>query len=654
MLSLFGWMSGKEPDVGISKRAQALIDAGLLHAPDGTLKSSSPFAGTPPRAQPQEHDASVSSNLAAHDRQEITDRLTEQLNSRQKFVAGVPPYLFKDTGPPPNAKARVGASSKFKRHMERVEHAHRMERVPVATPAVQGRKEKKRSTAPSATAATHPAAPAFVREIPEPQLVPSSQGKLKALAAAELQLIDTIKKQDNIKKWHIAELESKQEVERCELEEELERIRAAYGLEAARATPLLADESYATDTDKLAADMAHALSKPSASSEERFTEDVSGSLMGTPISWHTATKLRTYVPPDRMARAKPKGGLWTGGERGYATQNMQEQSSYRQQHERFHRSTAVDKERQMASLHMASEEAATGFLPASEGSVGEVEERHVDAAALHSEEMVMNLIQRHQDATMAEVFEALDTVCGREDHASILLEERPDSVKEASRLVRERVTETYNTSTPQSPQSTRTILDTPGPKSSHVARPVTPVSRTTGSPTGRMHTNPERRKDVRDSDMVSQIEWVTAQPGAKISDSNIKEASWVPSQAWFESLRYYPSQEDEMAFSGNTHGDKATRHLEHDVRTRLDLANPDPEWTQAQLQRKWIPDSDPTRNGSSHRTTPPNSQARPERRPPGNSAHGSASYRTARTPSWYTTSQGVDQSPHGSATHRVS
>ena len=41
--------------------------------------------------------------------------------------------------------------------------------------------------------------------------------------------------------------------------------------------------------------------------------------------------------------------------------------------------------------------------------------------------------------------------------------------------------------------------------------------------------------------MVSNIEFVAAVPGATEIQCTVKEASWVPSQAWFEQLRYYPT-----------------------------------------------------------------------------------------------------------------
>ena len=82
------------------------------------------------------------------------------------------------------------------------------------------------------------------------------------------------------------------------------------------------------------------------------------------------------------------------------------------------------------------------------------------------------------------------------------------------------------------------------------------------------------------------------------NDCKVKEASWISSQAWFESLRYYPTQEEAgknddcvKTFSGLTHGpDVPSEHLETDVRTRLGLAAPDPDWTPLQQPKVWAPD----------------------------------------------------------------
>ena len=84
--------------------------------------------------------------------------------------------------------------------------------------------------------------------------------------------------------------------------------------------------------------------------------------------------------------------------------------------------------------------------------------------------------------------------------------------------------------------------------------------------------------------------------GAPDNDRLVKEASWLSTQAWFESLRYYPQGEDadddEVCYSGRTHGMAApSEHLETDVRTRLGIAKADADWVPDQLQMQWLPES---------------------------------------------------------------
>jgi hypothetical protein len=136
----------------------------------------------------------------------------------------------------------------------------------------------------------------------------------------------------------------------------------------------------------------------------------------------------------------------------------------------------------------------------------------------------------------------------------------------------------------------------------------------TSSPSGRQHSNVERRKDIREADMVSNIDFIVAKPGATRNVNNTKEASWVPSQAWFESLRYYPTAEEAMrhdesshTYSGLTHASERSMHLETNVRTRLGLAPADPDWTPSQLPLVWAPNVG-QRLGSPHRWSAPRSR----------------------------------------------
>lgn len=96
--------------------------------------------------------------------------------------------------------------------------------------------------------------------------------------------------------------------------------------------------------------------------------------------------------------------------------------------------------------------------------------------------------------------------------------------------------------------------------------------------------------------MISNIDFISSKPGDKQNVCNTKEASWVPSQAWFESLRYYPTpeeaeryEESSQTYSGLTHASQSSMHLETNVRTRLGLAPADPDWTPSQLPLVWAP-----------------------------------------------------------------
>ena len=116
------------------------------------------------------------------------------------------------------------------------------------------------------------------------------------------------------------------------------------------------------------------------------------------------------------------------------------------------------------------------------------------------------------------------------------------------------------------------------------------------SPTGRYHPDPTRRLELRKADMHTNIDYL-APNGAPDNDRKMKEASWISSQAWFESLRYYPKGEEalenddcEATYSGNTHGSNVpAEHLENDVRNRCGLAAADPGWMPSQLPEPWAP-----------------------------------------------------------------
>ena len=79
------------------------------------------------------------------------------------------------------------------------------------------------------------------------------------------------------------------------------------------------------------------------------------------------------------------------------------------------------------------------------------------------------------------------------------------------------------------------------------------------SPTGRYHPNPTRRVELRQADMLANIDYL-APNGAPDNDRRMKESSWLTGQAFIESLRYYPkgstaiaNNDCEATYSGLTH-----------------------------------------------------------------------------------------------------
>ena len=62
------------------------------------------------------------------------------------------------------------------------------------------------------------------------------------------------------------------------------------------------------------------------------------------------------------------------------------------------------------------------------------------------------------------------------------------------------------------------------------------TSQRTASPSGRMHPNPTRRAELRKADMHYNIDYYGGH-GAPDNDRLVKEASWLSTQSWFESLR---------------------------------------------------------------------------------------------------------------------
>ncbi len=154
--------------------------------------------------------------------------------------------------------------------------------------------------------------------------------------------------------------------------------------------------------------------------------------------------------------------------------------------------------------------------------------------------------------------------------------------------------------------STVSVADSDFTTATGASRP----SRVTNSPTGRAHPNPDRRAELRDTDMFTNILYFSP-GGAPDNDRKMKEASWMSSQAWFESLRYYPrgaeaakNDDCEITFSGNTHGaDVPAEHLENDVRNRVGVACADPDWSAYQLPEPWAPELDAKMKALAMRTS---------------------------------------------------
>ena len=150
----------------------------------------------------------------------------------------------------------------------------------------------------------------------------------------------------------------------------------------------------------------------------------------------------------------------------------------------------------------------------------------------------------------------------------------------------------------------------------------------TGSPSGRLHPDAQRRAELRQADPWSDVSFYASSRQRLASASGLNNSlnsnfrrgaaagpntddvdqfaarlpptqAWIPTQAWLESLRYYPENtkasarnEEDLtgSFNGKTHGPKTPYHLETGVRTRVGLAAPDPEWQPWQVQHTWAPE----------------------------------------------------------------
>ena len=119
----------------------------------------------------------------------------------------------------------------------------------------------------------------------------------------------------------------------------------------------------------------------------------------------------------------------------------------------------------------------------------------------------------------------------------------------------------------------------------------------THSPSGRFHPDSLRRREIRQADISANIDYY-APGGAPDNDRKSKEASWLCSQAFIESLRVYPDPfearpirlpGESVAFDGNTQspGRPHTEHEETAMRRRLSIAPADGEWLPHQLPIQW-------------------------------------------------------------------
>ena len=167
--------------------------------------------------------------------------------------------------------------------------------------------------------------------------------------------------------------------------------------------------------------------------------------------------------------------------------------------------------------------------------------------------------------------------------------------------------------------------------------------RTSSSPNGRGHPDPQRRREIRRYDVAANIDY-HAPRGAPDNDRRMKEATYLPCQAYAESLRVYPepgaSGGDGMKsddgthqvypepgasggpvaaeghasgrpplppsslaalarapppganhYSGSTlsmHATPSSEPIESNVRLRLGLAPPELEWRANQLHGVWV------------------------------------------------------------------
>ena len=151
----------------------------------------------------------------------------------------------------------------------------------------------------------------------------------------------------------------------------------------------------------------------------------------------------------------------------------------------------------------------------------------------------------------------------------------------------------------QSARPPTSPFGTPGSSRSRVPAYVGRLSahEKTHSPSGRFHPDPLRRLEIRSADISANIDYY-APHGAPDNDRKMKEASWLCSQAFIETLRVYPDPFESrpirmpgetVAFDGNTQSARRPHqeHVETAMRRRLSIAPVDGDWMPDQVPVNW-------------------------------------------------------------------
>lgn len=630
------------PAAAAARSEEPSISPSFKQQPSESVRTE-PVAGTPPRQQDQVYSPPETESpvpLAEEDRREITRRLTQQLHSRQIAPAPLPPFM--NEPPPPQARSGT-TNAKLRRHHERLVHKHHMEAQqteqylgPLASPTLlsplstsrdsgsdrpQRRNTPPRYASPTKSSEEKPGPGSPEKggsssragsraPLASVRLTPAATAELRGLAAREKELSKILDTHDAKRQLALEQVESKTRQEFLQAEEELERVRAKIGLAAAREEAAIVENSLESEIEDLARDLKELVK---TGDTPVIDAEVSGSLMGTPIAdWQaedwtqSAEELwkreASEVSPSRYGsppRSPPEiMRRWRGGE-NFDTTPQDFLSRIRE------------------VIESPARSPAHGFVPTSIGGKEALRVKDLPSRAemLPSSpeikrKRVRNKAKANAGLSLKEALKQTSpmaiTAGGSADAAGDGSAAGPSALSVPSDFEEH--------SSPQYDPYAAIVLadDEPLPldmvvpwgapagvkaKVNYYNRrgaPLPPDGVATGSPSGRMHANPNRRLQIRERDMVANIDWIVAKPGQKENDCRIKEAGWVPAQAFFESLRYYPTEKDEqnfgesvVAFSGNTHGEERVVSIEQNVRTRLGITAADPAWRPDQLQRRW-------------------------------------------------------------------